>query len=179
MPLLTLAFPLIIVFITNEKCNGKLQCFLRYILSWLYGYGVTMVIKILISFAIVNKGTGFGQVAGYTGLGTHSFKGRIWMIFVTFLNVINRSRIESDLAYAITVCLIIYIAVKKRTNLQMIKSLWPLLVVALFPCAWCFVCAVHAGHGWTLWNYSISIFAFLEILWQMCGFKVALFSEVT
>lgn len=85
---------------------------------------------------------------------------------------ITNSEIKRDLGILILFASVIYIIARKRENIRKIKDLWPLIIIAIYPCIWCIVCAGHAGHGWTYWNFSISLFALLEMLWRILDLNI-------
>lgn len=180
MPLITLGFPLIIYLILANEENSKdnLLTTVKCTVSWVIGYAMTMITKVLLSILIINSETGIDRVSSHTGQGEFSILERLSKIVEVFMRVVNRSEMERDLAIFISILLVSYVLIRKRSNFKRFGTLWPILIVALFPCVWCFVCASHAGHGWTQWNFAISIFAILQMFWEVCEFKCDMF-EIT
>ena len=68
--------------------------------------------------------------------------------------------------------LLIYIVLKRKEYdcpVVLPKGL-SFFVIALFPCFWCFLIAGHVFHGWTCWLYSISVFAILQMTYDLSKF---------
>ena len=173
MPLITLCFPLIIFSSLRKEINLRTNIVttLKCIGSWAISYGITMITKILLSIFVINQKNGWLKILSYTGQESYDFKSRLDRILEVFLRIGNESEIKIHLAILSIVVLLMYLVMKKRSNLKKVSCMWHYLVIALIPCAWCFICVGHAGHGWTQWEYSISFFAILQLLWELCDFK--------
>lgn len=170
LPLTTLCFPLIVLFSLVRGCNDKLKKLVKYSISWLYGYSVVMISKLIISKIFIDA-PGISRVASYLGKDKFTLYDRIYRTLIVINKIYIRSKVESDFMLSALLMLMLFVILKKRDNLIHIKDTWVLMVIALFPVLWCLVCTGHIGHGWTYWNYSVSIFAVMEIIWDMCDFR--------
>ncbi len=173
MPLLTLGFPLII-YASVKQFNSekeKIRKILRCIVSWCWGYAVTMASKILLTLILLRDSGGILRLSIYGGISRHP-GGRNINLFQRFDRLIKVFSLIGPIRIFLIVLLlclcIICIFVKSKDGKcrKTISTVWPFLVIAIFPCLWCFFFAGHAGHGWTCFNFSISVFALMEIVYQ-------------
>ncbi len=180
MPLLTLGFPLVI-YVSVKQFNSekeKIRKTLQCILSWCWGYAVTMVSKILLTFILLRDSGGILRLSIYGGVSRNP-GGRNINLFHRFERLINVfSRIGPIRIFLIVLllclCIIcIFIKSKDGNCRKSISAVWPFLLIAFFPCLWCLGFAGHAHHGWTCFNFSISVFALMEILWKTWRFNKA------
>lgn len=61
-------------------------------------------------------------------------------------------------------------SIKRKHSIKKYKRFFPLMMVAMYPFVWCFAVAGHAHHAWTYWNYSILLFAVLQVFWEIGDF---------
>lgn len=171
LPILTIGFPIIFWLIFDRRClawKEKVLGVIRYSICWLFGYAITMFAKIGISAAVFQSNKGIQNVSLYTGNSTkYTVAERFQCTINVFLKVLQRSEIQRDLLIAAVFLSMIYITLRCRKNLRRISDYIPYFIVALYPCVWCFLCCRHAGHGWTYFNYSISMFALLSVLMSL------------
>lgn len=166
LPILALAFPLIIALTCSNGKKFELKSLFTYTVSWLYGYGLTMGSKIIISMLFINSTAGITRLSNYTGMKSFSIIDRLGRIKANLISVIYRSKIERHILLTLLVFLVIYIVLNIQHTMNRLKKSWVLFIVALYPAIWSFVCAGHTVHGWTYWNYSISLFSLLEVLFD-------------
>ena len=171
LPILTLGFPMIILMTLRKKrgCMTNILCILQCSLSWGVGYGLTMMTKIFLSMFVLKSNRGWNNVLLYTGEGEFAILDRIKKTREIFFNIFSRSELETDLLFMLCLFLLGYLIIKGQKR-NVIKHIIPLLFVGLYPFIWCLVCTGHALHWWTYWNYSITIFAVIQSLWELCDF---------
>lgn len=129
-----------------------------------------MITKIIISFSIIKSGTGWKRVYQYTGIrGSYTLLDRLKRIEYVCYEVLTRSRVETDVAIIILIVSVLYIILGRKVKVSIIKQMSPLLLIAIYPCIWCFICAEHSLHAWTPWLFSISFFAILQIIFVLCN----------
>lgn len=174
LPMITLGFPLIIALVYEKNNANKLGQLIKCSTSWCFGYGITMITKIFISTYFFGSKKGISSVLIYSGKGDYAIMDRVNMLRQVMTCVITHSVIKRDLVILFLFVVVIYIIVRKRENIRNIKDLWSLIIIANYPCIWCIVCAGHAGHGWTYMNFSISLFALLEMLWGILDLKITI-----
>lgn len=172
IPVLTLGFPLIIYISGRKNDSGREKCIKMFkcCFSWGFSYAITVITKILISLIAVNSNRGLDRLSVYTGGGkeTIGLLGRIKRIAEVFMRL---DYISVFTGIAVILALIIYIAFKHKRSFDYIKSAAPMLAIALLPCMWCFAASSHSLHQWTPWLYGISMFAIIQMLWDLCEFK--------
>lgn len=165
LPTLTLGFPLIIILLLypeNEKIEN-LKNTIIYSLSWLVGYALTMGTKIMISLLYIKDGhTGKERVINYTGADSYDIKSRFEIVKNVFIKALTDSEIKKDILIILFICLLIICIYKKKINIKS-SNFSSLILVMLYPAIWCFFMPGHSGHGWTSWNFAISIFAIMAI----------------
>lgn len=175
MPVLTIGFPIVVWIVIEKRCptwKEKALGVLKYSICWFVGYAATMLTKIVISSIIFKKNGGIGQVLAYTGsTKKYTIIGRIYCVYETFKNVVGKSEIQRDLLAISIILILIYGIIRNRKELKKLYDCIPYLIVALYPCIWVFICSGHAGHGWTYFNCSISMYAFFAISFSLCGFE--------
>lgn len=173
LPMLSLGFPIITWFLLlkdEEKSRGGICRFVKMCASWLAGYGLTMIAKIILSGLFIHPGEGLGKVLYYTGQGVTDMGDRIKVVCDIFLTTINRSQVWIDMIIVLIIISVVRIIALKRKIWKPVRILLPIFIVAVMPCVWCFVCAVHAGHGWTPWNYSLTVYALVGTACELAGF---------
>ena len=170
VPLIVLSFPLIVALLytsNGESCGKR---FFKYTVAWGWGYAITMATKVLLSVCFVQSDRGLTQISHYLGNDKYTFVGRISRIVEVWKSLFWCSEISRHLVIAIIVALVIFIVIKRRNSINLLGKYWPVGIMLLFPAMWCFFCAGHSTHGWTVWNWSIAVFALLGLLFKMCGF---------
>ncbi len=181
MPVVTIGFPLVVYLsIANDKSPGKkLVELLRYVISWMMGYAITMGTKIIIDLNVLNSGLGLSRFLQYTGKkeGYSAYDRMKTVISTIHLSVTGDTTISVfvGLIVLLIVVTVVTIHLKRRTLkkaiVNVLKKEYALLVVSIFPFLWCFICPEHSLHGWTPWIFSVSIFALAELLYKFSKYK--------
>ena len=170
-PLLTLGLPLVLSIRQKKTRNDKscLTSFLANSASWLFSFALTLVTKMILSTMLIGQNKGKSPVAAY--LGNSDIAERLDTIADVFVKIGWESEVKIQLAVLLLAVLTVFVLWKKRGNLIRYKYYTlSSLLISIFPCVWCFVMEGHAGHGWTKWLYSISLFALLQMLWEFSEF---------
>ena len=164
-PMLSVGFMLVVYLIfknNNQDWKHDIYSVIKYSASWLTGYAVTTFAKIFISSALIVTGSGNWQVAHYSG---GSLYDRLVMNYRVFMRLLITSRFKRDFMIITTLIFLAVLIYRKAYSHW--KDSLPYLFVAFYPVVWVFVMAGHSGHGWTYFNYSISIFAVLQAMFLM------------
>ncbi|MBQ6773293.1 MAG: hypothetical protein IJP48_04430 [Synergistaceae bacterium] len=164
-PMLSVGFMLVCYLIfrnNNHDLKHDIYSIIKYSASWLTGYAVTTFTKVFLSSAFGLTLAGKGQVQHYSG---GSLYNRLAMNYRVFMRLLITSRFKRDFMI-ITVLIFLAVLIYRKAYTRWKDSL-PYLFIASYPVVWVFVMAGHSGHGWTYFNYSISIFAVLQVMFIM------------
>ena len=171
MPMLTIGFPLII-WISVAPFQGtsllkRIFDVIKYSLCWLIGYAVTLLTKIALS-ATADGIPGLRKILFYSGIKNgYSILGRLYVACTKVLHVFIQSKFLGMLLILLISVLCVKILYKKRLSWGRIQKQIPYFLLVCYPVIWVIVMAQHANHGWTVFNFSISIFAGLQILFDI------------
>lgn len=161
MPILSVGFMLVFYLIfskNNYNWKQKIFAVIKHSISWLMGYALVTFLKVFVSIKFINYSIrGQEQVTRYWG---GSFIDRIYMSYAVLYRVFAMSNLKLHVMLIGT--LIFLTAAIRKKGYMYWKIFMPYLLIAFFPVIWVLVMCGHSGHGWTYYNYSISIFAILE-----------------
>lgn len=167
MPLLAFGYPMIIflyckkqesLFDTIKKMIGLAVC-------WLWGYASVLFTKVMLSKLIIASDSGSSQISKYIGGNMSDRVNRVISIFKRF---INYGHLPKDIL--LIVILIFVVLIIMRKSYKRLIAMIPYAIICLCPIVWTFVMCGHGKHNWTVFNYSIAIFALTESLY-LCSKK--------
>ena len=175
-PMLAIGFPLIVWLTATKDVKRslieKILHMIPYALYWLIGYAITSLTKILLSQTMINSNSGVNMVKLYLGSSNHlSAADRMERLRKVFNQIIYTSDLRYDcLMLTIAILLLIIIIRRKFSRHALLQGI-PYLAIALLPFLWIFAVAGHSHHFWTCFNFSIMIYAVLQLLCNMCHHK--------
>lgn len=175
-PMLAIGFPLIVWLTATKDVKRslieKILHMIPYALYWLIGYAITSLTKILLSQTMINSNSGVNMVKLYLGSSNHlSAADRMERLRKVFNQIIYTSDLRYDcLMLSIAILLLIIIIRRKFSRHALLQGI-PYLAIALLPFLWIFAVAGHSHHFWTCFNFSIMIYAVLQLLCNMCHHK--------
>lgn len=168
LPLITLGYPLIIwLMMCGSEISfvDKMKGVVKYSLSWLCGYAITIFSKILLSVLIIHSSSGIARVFKYSGMSeAMSIKDRLYTVGEHLRNALILSEMRRDILFLLLLIIFIIFILKRHQHFRK-GDIIPYMFIAVFPLGWIFILAGHAHHGWTTFNFSVTIYAVLQMLW--------------
>lgn len=168
-PMLTIGFPLVVWLTATKDSESKLILkllhMIPYAVYWLVGYGITSITKILLSHMFIKSSAGLSMVKLYLGSTDHlSAADRMDRLHRVFNQVIYTSELKFHSLILLIVILFLIIILRKKLSGHALLQGIPYLGAALLPFLWVFAVAGHSHHFWTYFNFSIMIYAVLQLL---------------
>ena len=169
MPMITVGFPLIVWLMLHETVDSwiRIKKVIEYSFFWLLGYSIATFSKVFIAACIFKKNV--KHILGwYVGINDNvSHMKRIEVLKNIIVDIFTRSLLARDLLILITVSALIYIICSKKYRIIDWRKCIPYLIVALYPCIWVYIVVVHSKLDWTVFIFGISIFAFMQMLYDL------------
>lgn len=172
MPMITIGFPLVLwLSLSENKVSPeatRIKKALLYTACWLGGYAFMTFFKLFMAKLLLQESSGTFALAWYTGIISKvSLLDRCQQLLSKITEIFYWGKIRYTLlVLLILTCLTLNISTKKfiRTDLEKILLY---LGVAYIPIVWIFILIIHAQMPWTIFLFSISIYAILEGLWNI------------
>lgn len=169
LPLLTLGLPLVLwlTLARERSMRQKFSDLLCCSMCWGVGWALTVGTKCLISMQFFRTGTAQERIQLWSGVGTLSSAGRLATVGQVLDKVFGSATTRDFLLLVAVVFVVGVLLCGPRTACRIIGQMLPVFCVGVYPALWCFVLAPHTIHAWTIWNYSISLFAVLQTVWEI------------
>ena len=174
MPMITIGFPMIVWLATTENTrlidfNQRARSTIANTFYWFGGYAFMTFLKIFLTKWLVGAKSGMHSLTWYTGMQhKYSFISRLSVLREMIYEMFTRSPMSTALFATLIIAMLTYIVLKKKFYKDAFRMAIPYLCVASYPVIWTVVLVVHASMWWTVILYGVSIFAFVQILWNIC-----------
>lgn len=168
LPTLSIGFPIIIMITFNRKQFNKTNRVLSLVGFWGLGYGIEGGLKFLINALFLKlDGAGYA-LKWYTGMvlntgNTERFSKVGMLAQKAFLS----EQAKTNILWIGIFIVIVRIIIWKKYKFLHVREFIPYIFLAFIPVLWILIMTIASNISWTVFIFSISIFAVLQYLWDV------------
>ena len=172
LPALSIGFPIITMLAFNRKKFDKVNAALRMILFWGIGYIVIPAPKFLINEYFMKLKGASRVITRYTGITDRiGIMDRLTQISWIFGEAFKFNRARSEALIFVMLVITIIVILKKKYKHIVFNDVIAYVFVAMIPLFWIIIMVRASYLIWTVFLFSITIYAVMQYLWKLLHAK--------
>ncbi len=168
LPLLSVAFPIVMRLAYDKNITDKVQNVLKMILFWGLGCALEFFPKLLIHELFMDKHSGTYAISWYLGF-KHDVQimERLTKGSDLLDQALSNSKVTTDIFVLLALLLIVICIMRKGYKRFSIHDAIAYMFIAFLPFFWIFTMIIASNIPWVVFIFSISVFSILQFLWML------------